>query len=374
VASTPRIAIIHEWLTGIGGSEMVLRSMLRALPDADVFTLVDVLTPAERDALELTGRTVRTSWFQHVPDIRRRYRSLLPLMPQAVRGYDLRNYDVVISNAHAVAHRVRVSPQARHLVHCCSPMRYAWDLRSQYLREAGLDGGLRGAAANLLLDRLQRSDAEAARWPTEYVAISHYIAARIQRAYGRHASVIYPPVDTEYFTPGTGPRGAHYVIASRFVPYKRMPMLVEAFTVHLPDRELIVVGDGPERDRVRAAAGPNVRLVGAAPRAELREWLRSARALCFAADEDFGIVPVEAQACGTPVVAYGVGGARETVVDGETGTFFDAQTPAAVAGAVRRFESRTWSAEACRANAERFASARFEAEFLNWVAPQRRAR
>ncbi|MFA6165608.1 MAG: glycosyltransferase [Gemmatimonadaceae bacterium] len=365
---TPRIAIVHEWLTTLGGSELVLKEMLAVYPQADLFALVDSLAPSDREALGLTGRTVRTTWMQHIPGIARRYRQLLPLMPNAMRGLQLDGYDVVISNTHAVAHRVRVPRGATHLVHCHSPMRYAWDLREQYLSEAGLDHGLTGAMARATLNWIRRGDARAAKTPHAYAAISEYIRDRIRRCYGRTSTLIYSPADVEYFTPG-GERGNFYLAASRMVPYKKLPMIAEAFTRHLPDHELVIIGDGPEMGRVRGAAGKNVRILGAQPREVLRDYLRRARAFVFAADEDFGILPVEAQACGTPVIAYGVGGARETVREGETGVFFSSQTSEAVAAAVGVFErsSHRFTSAACRANAERFSTARFRREFREWV-------
>ena len=371
---TPRIAIVHEWLTTLGGSELVLKEMLAVYPQADLFALVDVMVPSDREVLGLTGRAVTTSWMQRVPGIGQRYRQMLPLMPTAVRGYDLRGYDVVISNTHAVSHRVKVAPGAKHLVHCCSPMRYAWDLREQYLEESGLHRGLTGTAARAMLEWMRHGDYEAAQLPLAYAGISRYIGERIKRCYGRDSTVIYPPVDTEYFTPGDegevrGTPRDFYLAASRMVPYKKLPMIAEAFAKHLPERELVIIGDGPEMGRVRGAAGPNVRILGAQPREVLRDYLRCAQAFVFAADEDFGILPVEAQACGTPVIAYGVGGARETVVEGETGVFFGSQTPEAVVGAVWEFEAVAgrFTAAVCRANAERFSVSRFRGEFREWV-------
>ncbi len=363
---TPRIAIVHEWLTTLGGSELVLKEMLAVYPDADLFALVDVMAPNDREALGLTGRAVTTSWMQSLPGVGKRYRLLLPLMPMAVRGYDLRGYDIVISNTHAVSHRVHVPSGATHLVHCCSPVRYAWDLREQYLEESGLHRGLTGTATRAMLEYIRRGDYRAAQLPQAYAGISHYIGERIKRCYGREATVIYPPVDVAYFTPGDE-RADFYLAASRMVPYKKLPMIAEAFTKHLPHRKLVIIGDGPEMERVRRAAGANVQIMGAQPRAVLREYLRRARGFVFAADEDFGILPVEAQACGTPVIAYGVGGARETVVEGMTGMFFGEQTASALAEGVRRFETIAFDAAACRANAERFAVDRFRLEFRSWV-------
>jgi glycosyltransferase involved in cell wall biosynthesis len=250
-----------------------------------------------------------------------------------------------------------------------------WDLRDQYLSEAGLDKGVKGVAARMLLDAMQVWDRKSAANVDEFSTLSHYIADRIHRAYQRDAHVVYPPVDTEFFTPPAsgGPREDFYLTASRFVPYKRIDLIAATFA-ELPDRRLIVVGDGPEAAKVRAASGPNVDLVGRVDRSRLRDLLRRARAFIFAADEDFGIAPVEAQACGTPVIAYGRGGALETIRGegdpaGATGVFFDKQSASAIAAAVRRFETiePTLSPDVCRRNAERFAEARFRQEMRAFV-------
>jgi glycosyltransferase involved in cell wall biosynthesis len=256
-------------------------------------------------------------------------------------------------------------------------MRYAWDLRAQYLAQTGLGHGLKGAIAGRILDRLQQWDRAASARVTQFVANSEHIRQRIARCYGRDAAVIHPPVDVDFFTPDVpalppGARGG-YVTASRWVPYKRVDLIVSAFSA-LPERRLIVVGDGPESARVREAAGRNVEFTGEVSRERLRELLRGARAFLFAAEEDFGILPVEAQACGTPVIAYGRGGVTESVrgldTTGPTGLFFAEQTPVAIADAVCRFEAREgdFHADVCRANAERFSAARFRREFGDLVA------
>lgn len=364
---TVRIALVHEWLVVPAGSEHVLRELKTVFPDADVFCLVDKLSEADRK--DLGVGTPRTSFLQHLPGVARHYRWMLPLMPAAVERLDLRAYDIVISNSHAVAKGVHVRADALHICHCCSPMRYAWDLRQQYLEEAGLDRGAKGWLAGRMLDRLRTWDAKASKRVGKFIAISEFIADRISRSYGRGSTVIYPPVDTTFYTPA-GERGDSYVAASRFVSYKRMPAIVAAFR-ELPDRHLVVIGDGPDREKVAALAGSNVTLLGWQPREVLRETLQRARAFIFAAEEDFGILPVEAQACGTPVIALGQGGALETVIsegDARTGNHFFDATPTGIAKAVREFERLPPpTAAACRANAVLFSVARFHSEIREYV-------
>ena len=367
-----KIAIVHEWLTTLGGSELVLREMLRLFPDASVFTLIDKMAPDDRAFVGVQKLT--TSFLDAIPGVGTRYRSLLPLYPAAIRSLDVTSFDVVISSSHSVAKNVRTRDGQLHITYCHSPMRYAWDLREQYLREAGLSTGIRGFMARALLDSLRRWDRIRSADVDVFVTNSRYVADRIQRAYDRSPTVIYPPVDVDFFMPGPGDDslGEYYATVSRFVPYKRVDLIARAFA-HLPDRKLVIVGDGPDADKVRAAAGDNVVLLGRASRERVRTVLRGARAFLFAAEEDFGIAPVEAQACGAPVIAFGRGGALETVIatddPSRTGIFFPEQTPESIAGAVREFErASSISRDSCRANAERFSEARFRREFGALVA------
>jgi glycosyltransferase involved in cell wall biosynthesis len=366
---SPKVAIVHDWLVTLGGSELVLRELLRIFPDAHVFTLVDKMAPDTRAFIGV--RNVTVSFLDRLPGSEKRYRSFLPLFPAAVRSLDVSGYDLVISNSHAVAKGVRTRRDQLHICYCLSPMRYAWDLREQYLRESGISTGLRGFLARTLLRSLQRWDRRTSVGVDVFVTLSDYIADRIRRAYDRESTVIYPPVDTEYFTPAPPDAGIpteYFMTASRFVPYKRIDLIAAAFA-ELPDRRLIIVGSGPDDVKVRAAAGPNVTLVGQASRETLRGLLRGATAFIFAADEDFGIAPVEAQACGIPVIAYGRGGVLETVrgetANSPTGVFFPEQSIPAIVAAVRQFELQraTFSAETCRQNAERFSEPRFRSEF-----------
>ncbi len=373
-APARRVAVVHDWLDTWGGGENVLAELLSAHPDADLFALVDFLPEALRPLLG--GRRARTSFLQNVPGARRHFRMLLPLFPRAIESLDLSGYDLVISSSHAAAKNVRTGPAQLHVCYCHTPMRYAWDLRDQYLRPRGLASGWKGMLAHRILDRLRVWDRQASARVTEFVANSEFVRDRIARCYGRTATVIHPPVDTAFYTPAAhGAAGGrdYYFAASRWVPYKRMDLIARAFR-DLPERRLVMAGDGPERKRVRDAAGPNVEFPGRVSREAMRDLLRGARAFVFAAEEDFGILPVEAQACGTPVIAYGRGGARETVrerAEGHaTGLFFDDQTPEALVAAVHRFEAEFPPPDPrdCRANAERFSRERFRDEWAAFVA------
>ena len=372
--STPRVAVVHDWLYVYGGAERVLRSILRCYPDADVFTLFDFLTPADRARIGFTTST--TSFLQRIPGMRRRHRSFLPMMPLAIEQLDLSGYDIVISSSYAVAKGVLTGPDQLHLSYVHSPMRYAWDLQEQYLAEAGLSRGLKGAIARLLLHRLRIWDARTANGVNSYMVNSHFVGRRVRKAYGRTSEVIHPPVDVpERLVART--RGGSFLTASRLVGYKNTRAIIEAFR-DLPDQHLFVVGTGPEYKRLAGLAGPNVTMLGFVPDAALRQLMGEARAFIFAAEEDFGIVPVEAQAEGTPVLALGRGGALETIVTSgpwPTGMFFEEPTPAAISTVVRRFLARTegFSAAACHANALQFSEARFREQFSAFVRDQHAA-
>jgi len=364
-----KVAVVHDWLVTYAGAERVLEQMLAVYPNADLFSLIDYVPAAERGFLG--NRSVRTSFLQQIPGIRRHYRSFLPIMPLAIEQFDLLEYDLVLSSSHAVAKGVLTGPNQLHLCLCYSPMRYAWDLQHQYLHEAGLDRGVRGVLARWMLHRMRSWDLRSAAGVDGFIAISQYIARRIWKAYRRKATVIYPPVDVDAFTPGAT-REHFYVTASRMVPYKRMDLIVQAFAT-MPQRRLIVIGDGPEAPRVRAKATANIEFLGRQPFESLRDHLRRARAFVFAAEEDFGIAPLEAQACGTPVVAYGRGGVLETIrplgASDPTGVFFQEQSVKSIVAAVKRFEREGGEIDpaACRQNALRFTTERFRDRFRAYV-------
>jgi glycosyltransferase involved in cell wall biosynthesis len=367
-----RVALVHDWLVTYAGAERVLEQMLACYPEADLFSLLDFVPPEERGFLG--GRSVQTSFLQRFPGARRRYRSLLPLMPLAIEQFDLSSYDLVLSSSYAVAKGVLTGPDQLHLCYCHSPMRYAWDLQHQYLIEAGLTRGLRSLLARYLLHRVRVWDARTSSGVDGFMAGSRFIARRIWKTYRRRSTVVYPPVDVDAFTPGDA-KEDFYVTASRMVPYKRMDVIVEAFAA-MPHRKLVVIGDGPEAGRIRSKAASNIQFLGHQPFEVLLEQLRRARAFVFAAEEDFGIAPLEAQSCGTPVLAYGKGGALETVRDlsdpEPTGMFFQEQTPAAIMGAVERFEriGREIEPQACRRNALRFRPERFRDQLRSYVSHQ----
>jgi glycosyltransferase involved in cell wall biosynthesis len=357
-----RVAIVHEWLTVYAGSEKVLARMLDVFPEADLFAVVDFLPQDQRPLLG--GKRAETTFIQRLPRARTRYRSYLPLMPFAVEQLDLAGYDLVISNNHAVAKGVRTAPDQLHVCLCHSPMRYAWDLQEQYLRAAGLGRGVRGALTRAILHRLRTWDRATAAGVDRFIAISDFIAGRIAKAYRREATVLRSPIDAAAFPLQTD-KGDAYLAASRMVPYKRMDLIVEAFR-QMPDRRLTVVGDGPQEKRIRraAAGAENIEFLGRVTDRELADRMGAAKAFVFAALEDLGLMPIEAMACGTPVIALARGGTAETVKDGETGVLFGRQSVESIRTAVERFEQIDgWDAAAIRVRAETFDQSHWRQRF-----------
>lgn len=366
-----KIAIVHDWLVTYAGAERVLEQMLLAFPEADLYCVCDFLPAEERFMLQ--GRTPRTTFIQSLPFARRSYRIYLPLMPLAIEQLDLSEYDAILSSSHAVAKGVLCGPDQLHVSYVHTPLRYAWDMQHQYLRETGLARGVKSLFTRWLLHRLRLWDARTANGVDVFVANSRYIARRILKAYRRESQVIHPPVDTEYFQ-FVPDKQDYYLAASRLVPYKRMDLIIEAFA-QMPQRRLLVVGNGPERRKLEALAHgkPNITLLGYQPSDVLREKMQHAKAFVFAAEEDFGITPLEAQACGTPVIAYGRGGARETIrplgAPGATGVLFAEQSAGSLVQAVDRFERQAMeiSPQDCRANALRFTPEQFRKSLVELV-------
>lgn len=360
-----RVALVHDWLQVSGGAEKVTKA-LRELFNADVFALVDLLGEADRRDI-LGGAHAHTTFIQHLPFARRHFRWYLPLFPAAMRRLDLRGYDLVLSSSYAVAKGVRRHPGQVHVCYIHTPMRYAWVQEESYLQDHGMHGA-RAWFIRRQLARLRAWDLRSNAGVDVFIANSRNVAERVRRCYGRASEVVHPPVDPDHFTLSEGPRSG-YLVVSRLVPYKRIDRIAAAFA-DMPERMLDIVGDGPERSRLEAMAPPNVRFHGALPAHEVVRRMGAARALVAAADEDMGLTPVEAMACGTPVIALGRGGYLESVQDGLNGVLFTGPDPAQIAGAVRHFERHgvRWSPADLRAGASPFFLDAFRARVSRIVA------
>lgn len=371
-----RVALVHDWLDVWGGGEAVLAGLVQLFPDADVFALVDFLSDDEHRRLGATR--IVTSPLRHFPGARRWFRYAAALRPEIVERFDLSDYDLVISDSHAVAKGARTEPGQLHVCYCHTPARFAWSMEDIYAGRATEGAAWRRPLVRRALARFREWDCRANARIDRFVANSRYTRAGIERCYGREAAVVYPPVDVERFAAAGRraegePAGDTYVTVSRLVPYKRIDVLVEAFR-DLPTRRLLVIGDGPERARLAARSAPNVEFAGRLDDAAVARHVAQSRAFLFAAEEDFGIAPIEAQAAGTPVIAFARGGVLETVrgLDdpAPTGAFFDAQSPGAVRAAVLAFDAQAprITRAACRENAATYSTARFHAGILHEIA------
>lgn len=364
-----KIAIVHEWFVNYAGSEKVVEKILECYPDADLFALVDFL-PAD-DRKFILNKSVNTSFIQKLPMAKKSYRNYIALMPIAIEQFDLSSYDLVISSSHAVAKGVLTGPDQLHISYVHSPIRYAWDFQHQYLQESGLTKGVKSILARWILHKIRLWDTRTSNGVDYFLANSHFIARRIMKSYHRQATVIYPPVDVDAFK-FQGEKEEFYLTASRMVPYKKIDLIVAAFSL-MKNKRLVVIGDGPDFEKIKLKAGDNIELLGYQEFDALKKYMMDAKAFVFAAEEDFGITPVEAQACGTPVIAFGKGGALETVLplshETPTGVLFSQQTVESIIEAVSIFESNSEqiSAENCRKNAVRFSNDRFKSEFVNFV-------
>jgi glycosyltransferase involved in cell wall biosynthesis len=363
--SNLKVAVVHEWLVDYSGSERVVEQMLELFPQADLYALVDFLPDNLRWFIK--SKPVTTSFIQKLPGARTRYRNYLPLMPLAIEQFDLSGYDLILSSNHAVSKGVITGANQLHICYCHSPIRYAWDLTHQYLRESGLTKGFKSWLVRYFLHRIRIWDNRTANGVDYFIANSNFIARRIKKVYGRESDVIYPPVEIDKFTLMEKKEDFFFTV-SRMVPYKKINVIVEAFSA-MPDKRLIVAGDGPDFKKIKALAGPNVEFIGFQPTEVIVAYIQKAKAFVFAAEEDFGIVPVEAQACGTPVIAYGRGGALETVIPGITGLFFEEQTSQSLQEAVMRFERHRddFNASMIRANTLQFSVEKFRDTFRSFV-------
>lgn len=365
-----KVAIVHDWLTTWAGAEKALAELLNCFPQAEIFTTVNFLEKSAISALQ--GHVIHTSFIQRMPLARRWYRHYLPLMPLAIEQFDLKGFDLILSSSHAVAKGVISDPNAVHICYCYSPMRYAWDMQHQYLRQSGKEKGLISWVMRWQLHRLRQWDYLSAQRVDHFVAISSYIQRRIKACYRRESDVIFPPVEVEKFRYDQ-PRESFYLTASRMVPYKRIDLVIEAFN-EMPDKQLIVIGDGPDYAKLAALAGPNVTMLGYQSDDVLIDHLERTKAFIFMAEEDFGILPVEAQAAGAPVIGYGVGGLAETTLNNVTALWAEEQTSTALALSIQEFEERkqhdagAFEPLACRQSAERFATANFARAIQSLVA------
>jgi glycosyltransferase involved in cell wall biosynthesis len=364
-----KIAIVHEWFVTYAGSERVVEQILNLFPHADLFAVVDFLNNSQRGFIQ--NKPVQTTFIQKLPFAKAKFRQYLPLMTLAIEQLDLSAYDLIISSSHAVAKGVLTAPHQLHISYVHSPIRYAWDLQHQYLKESNLERGIKSWIARWILHQIRIWDTRTANGVDLFVSNSEFIARRIHKVYRRSATVIYPPVDLQNYTL-CEQKHEFYLTASRLVPYKRIDLIVEAFS-QMGDRSLIVIGDGEQMAKIRAKASSNIKFLGHLEPEALREYMQKARAFVFAAEEDFGITPVEAQACGTPVIAYGRGGVCESVrgldCDRPTGVFFAEQTVVSIHAAVLEFEKNCDRIlpTTCHENAMRFSTERFQAEFLEFV-------
>ncbi len=384
-----RIAIVHDWLITYAGAERVLEQMLLCYSQADLFSIVDFLPAGQRSFLN--NKTVSTSFIQKLPFAKSKYRQYLPLMPLAVEQFDLSNYDLIISSSHAVAKGVLTGPDQMHICMCYSPIRYSWDLQHQYLKESFLNKGIKSWFARWMLHRIRLWDHRTSNGVDSFISISEFIKKRIWKVYRRESTVIYPPVDISYYNLSENKEDC-YLTVSRMVPYKRIDMIAEAFA-QMPEKKLVIIGDGPDYKKIVSKAGKNIVFLGFQSGEVLRAYMQRSRAFIYAAEEDFGITPLEAQACGTPVIAFGKGGALETIKgiwdkpeyskqkvdDGlsgsefdkglPTGVFFKEQNVKSLISAVNFFESNQekFLPVECRKNAERFSPNRFKSQFKNFV-------
>lgn len=363
-----KTAIIHDWLVVYNGAEKVLEEILKIYPDADLYSTVEYLE--EKDRHFIQNKKVNTTFIQKLPFSKSKYRAYLPLMPLAIEQLDLSKYDLIISSSYAVAKGVITGPDQLHISYVHSPIRYAWDLQHQYLKESGMDKGIKGYITRFLLHKIRNWDYRTANGVDFFMSNSDFIGRRIWKVYKRKSQTVYPPVDVSSFS-FHPEKENFYLTASRMVPYKKIDTIVEAFSL-MPDKKLIVIGDGPDFKKIKAKAGPNVSMMGYQSFEVLKDHMQRAKGFIFAAEEDFGITPLEAQACGTPVIAYGKGGSLETVKgykesEKPTGYFFYEQTAQSIKKAIEEFEQIAFNPSNCREHALKFSLDRFRDDFKQFI-------
>jgi glycosyltransferase involved in cell wall biosynthesis len=357
-------ALINDWYYVNGGAEKVIHSLNHIWNDFDHYALIDFLNETDRDFI-LNGKKAKTTFIQNLPTAKTNHRKFLQLFPCAIEQFDVSGYDLVLSSSSSIAKGVRTKKNQLHICYCHSPMRYVWDLQEQYLKDSGLNKGLKGVYAKYVLNNIRKWDVSNSENVTYFIANSNHIAERIKRIYNREATVIYPPVDVDVFTLEENKK-EYYFTASRMVSYKKTLLIVEAFN-ELPHLKLVVAGSGPEFNTIKKIAKSNITLIGHIDRLELKTLMQEAKAFIFAAEEDFGIVPVEAQACGTPVIAFEKGGVLETVVKDKTGVFFKEQSVQSLKEAILNFATLEFNPKEIREHALKFSKERFEREIKAFV-------
>ncbi len=359
-SAVPRVALSHDWLNGMRGGEKCLEILCELYPDAPIYTL---FYEKGKVSDKIARHAVFSSRLQRFPSVFNRYRYYLPFYASAVSAFKLKKYDLVLSTSHCVAKGIRKNKEALHVCYCFTPARYAWGFFEDYFSSMNWFSRL---LIGRTLKRFRKWDLKNNQGIDHFVAISQTVRQRIQKHYGREAEVIYPPADTVYYAPdGISVKRDGYLVVSALVPYKRIDLAVRAF--NRSGKKLVIVGDGPERKKLEGMAKKNIRFLGWQPDSVLRDHYRRSLALIFPGEEDFGIVPVEAQACGCPVIAFGRGGVLETVLENETGVFFREQTEESLMNAIQRFESGFLDPELARKNAERFSKERFQMEMKSMI-------
>ncbi|MCD8213654.1 MAG: glycosyltransferase family 4 protein [Campylobacter sp.] len=358
-------ALVHDWFSVCAGAEKCVESFTNIWDDFEIFSLIDFLSDKDRDNV-LKGKRAHTSFIQNLPMSKEKYRNYLPLFPFAIEQFDLSEFDLILSSSHAVAKGVLVHSNQLHISYVHTPIRYAWDLYHQYLKESELDRGLKGKLAKYFLHKIRIWDMSTINRVDCYIANSHYIARRIKKIYNKDSEVIYPPVDVGKFELKEK-KEDFYMTASRMVPYKKIDLVVEAFSK--TDKKLVVIGDGTDMNKIKSKASKNIEILGYQDDKTMIDMMQRATAFVFAAEEDFGIVPVEAQACGTPVICLSKGGTKETVIDMVTGIHFAEQNLSGLLNAINKFEKNIDIFEPAniRKNALKFSKERFETEIKNFI-------
>ena len=358
-------ALICDWLNVYAGAERCMESFTNIWADFEIYSLIDFLNDTDRYEI-LKNKHARTSFIQNLPFAKSRYRDYLPLFPYAIENFDLSEYDLILSSSHAVAKGVLTHSDQLHISYVHTPIRYAWDLYFEYLKNSGLNSGLKSFFAKYFLHKIRIWDLISTNRVDYLIANSRYIASRIKKIYGRASDVIYPPVDIDKFEVKEN-KEEFYLTVSRLVPYKKVDVIVEAFSQI--NRKLVLIGDGPDMDKIKSKAKKNIEILGYQSNETIRHMMQNAKAFIFAAKEDFGIAPVEAQACGTPVICYGNGGVCETVIDNVSGVYFYEQSVESLLGALDKFEHNVdrFDPSFIRRNSLRFSRKRFEEEIKTYI-------